>query len=162
MKEAIETAIKMETDAIAFYGEAANRTTHPFGKEMFKGFVKDETRHLRMLNEIFRGMDIHFEFVRPKDTIRTVFSDQKDAMMQRVKALENELEAIKIAMHMEKDGFDYYREAAAKAADPKEKELFERMAVEENDHFSILNETYTFLDNTGNWYMYEERGIIEG
>jgi rubrerythrin len=162
MKEAIETAIKMETDAIAFYTEAANKTHHPFGKEMFKGFIKDETRHLRMLREIFKGIDIQFEFIRPKETIRTVFSEQKDAMMQRVKALENELEAIKIAMHMEKDGFDYYKAAAAKATEPKEKELFERMAVEENDHFAILNETYNFLDDTGNWYMYEERGVIEG
>ena len=162
MREAIEMAIKMETDAIAFYSEAAKTTSHPFGKEMFKGFVKDETRHLRMLQEIFKGIDIQFEFIRPKDSIKTVFSEQKDGMMQRIKALDNELEAIKIAMHMEKDGFDYYKSAAGKATASKEKELFERLAVEENDHFSILNETYSFLDNTGNWYMYEERGVIEG
>lgn len=162
MREAIEMAIKMETDAIAFYSEAAKTTSHPFGKEMFKGFVKDETRHLRMLQDIFKGIDIKFEFFRPKDSIKTVFSEQKDAMMQRIKALDNELEALKIAMHMEKDGFDYYKSAAEKATASKEKELFERLAVEENDHFSILNETYSFLDNTGMWYMYEERGVIEG
>lgn len=162
MKDAIETAIKMETDAIAFYSEAADKTVHPFGKEMFKGFVKDENRHLRMLKEILKGINIEFEFIRPKETIKTVFSEQKASMLERVKALENELEAVKIALHMEKDGFDYYKAAADRATDPREKELFERMAVEENDHYAILNETYTFLDNTGNWYLYEERGVIEG
>jgi rubrerythrin len=162
MKEAIETAIKMETDAIAFYEEAAGKTSHPFGKEMFKGFVKDEKRHLRMLREIFKGLDIQLEFHRPLDTIKTVFSEQKKAMMQRVQALENELEALSIAMKMEKDGYDYYLVAAAKAGSPQEKELFERMALEENDHYAILNETFSFLDNTGQWYMYGEGGILEG
>ncbi len=162
MKEAIETAIRMETDAIAFYEEAANKTSHPFGKEMFKGFVKDERRHLRMLQELFRGIDVRFEFQRPKEAIKTVFSEQKDAMMERVKALENELEALKIAMKMEKDGYDYYVAAAAKAGSPQEKELFERLVIEENDHYAILSETFSFLDNSGQWYMYEERGIVEG
>lgn len=162
IKDAIETAIKMETDAISFYGEAAKKTGYPFGKEMFKGFIKDETRHLKMLQGIFKGLNIAFEFVRPKETIKTVFSEMKDEMMQKAKALDDELEAVSIAMKMEKEGYDYYKKAAANADSDKEKELFERLAEEENDHYSILNETYNFLDNTGHWYMYEERGIVEG
>ena len=162
MKDALETAIKMETDAIAFYEGAAGRTSHPFGKEMFRGFVKDEKRHLQMLRDIFRGVNAEFEFIRPKESIKTVFSDLKDSMMQRIKALEDEKGALKIAMEMEKEGYAFYRAAAAKAGSSREGELFERLAVEENDHFAILNETYEFLDNTGHWYMYEERGIVEG
>jgi rubrerythrin len=162
IKDAIETAIKMETDAIAFYGEACTKTSHPFGKEMFKGFIKDETRHLKMLKNIFQGLDIELEFVKPKETIKTVFSELKNEMMERIKALEDEMESINIALTMEKKGFDFYKEAASKAASDKEKELFERLAAEEDDHYSILTETYNFLDNTGHWYMYEERGIVEG
>jgi len=162
MKDAIETAIKMETDAITFYGEAIKNTSHPFGKDMFSGFVKDETRHLRMLQDMFKGLDITVELIRPRDTIKTVFSELKDDMMQRVKALDNEMEAVNIALKFEKEGFDFYKNAAATAGTPKEKELFEKLSLEENDHYTILLETYKFLDNTGHWYMYEERGIIEG
>jgi rubrerythrin len=162
MKDAIETAIKMETDAMAFYQEAANKTSHPFGKEMFKGFIKDETRHLKVLQEIFKGVDAEIELVRPKDTIKTVFSELKDEMMQRVKVLDNELEAVNIALKFEKEGFDFYKNAAATAGTPKEKELFEKLSLEENDHYTILLETQKYLADTGNWYMYEERGIVEG
>lgn len=161
-KDAIETAIKMETDAIAFYGEAAQKTTHLFGKEMFKGFIKDETRHLKMLQDIFKCVDADIELVRPKDSIKTVFSELKNEMMERVKALDSEMEAVNIALKMEKEGFDFYKDSAAKAESPKEKELFEKLSVEENDHYTILLETQKFLENTGQWYMYEERGIIEG
>lgn len=162
LKEAIKTAIKMETDAIAFYNEAARKTVHPFGKEMFKGFMKDETRHLKMLQDIFEGLDIHANFHRPKETIKTVFSEHKEEMMKRVKALESEMEAISIALKFEKEGFDFYKRASSVAGSQKEKDLFERLSVEENDHYTILLETYSFLDNTGHWYMYEERGIVEG
>lgn len=162
MKEAIQTAIKMETDAISFYRDAAKKSKHPFAKEMFRGFTKDETRHLKMLKNIFKGLDIQAEFVRPKKTIKTVFTKLKGQMMHRVEAIDDELDAISIAMKFEKEGFDFYNKAASGSDDKKEKKLFERLAVEENDHYSILSETYDFLDNTGHWYMYEERGIIEG
>lgn len=162
MKDAIETAIKMETDAIAFYAEAAHKTSHPFGKEMFKGFIKDETRHLTMLQDMFKGVDFEVELVRPLDTIKTVFSLLKNEMMQRVKAMDNEMEAVNIALKFEKEGFDFYRKSASQAVTPKEKALFEKLSVEENDHYTILLETQKFLENTGQWYMYEERGIVEG
>jgi rubrerythrin len=160
--DAVQTAIKMETDAISFYEEAANKTQHPFGREMFKGFVKDEKRHLVMLLCLFKGMKITEEIVRPKETIKTVFSSLKTQMMERASAVQSEMDALRIALQMEKEGFHFYETAAANALSRQEKELFERLVLEENDHYTILNNTYTFLENTGQWYMYEEQGIIEG
>jgi len=162
MKEAIETAIKMETDAINFYNEAANKTSHPFGREMFKGFIRDEARHLKMLQDMFKGQEFEVEMVRPRESIKTVFSMLKDEMMERAKAMESEMEAVNIALKFEKEGFDFYRKSASEAGTPKEKLLFEKLSVEENDHYTILLETQKFLENTGQWYMYEERGIVEG
>jgi rubrerythrin len=162
IKDAIETAIKMETDAMAFYAEAEKKSSHPFGKEMFKGFIKDETRHLKMLKSILEGLDIEMTSVRPADTIKTVFSELKDEMMERVKALDDEMDAVKIALQFEKEGFDFYKKAAESAPTELEKKLFNLLAEEEEDHYRILNETFNFLDNTGHWYMYEERGIVEG
>ena len=162
ISEAVATAIKMETDAIAFYEESANRASHAFGKEMFRGFVKDEQRHLAMLQGIFKGLGLKENFASPREEIKTVFSMLKDQMIKRAEAIQSEMDAIKIALDMEKAGFDFYQKAAASAPTPEEKKLFERLTVEENDHFSILNETYTFLENTGQWFMYEERGILEG
>lgn len=159
---AVATAIKMETDAMAFYEESANKSHHAFGREMFLGFVKDEKRHLAMLQNIFKGMGLTENFASPKEEIKTVFSLLKDQMMQRVEAVQSELDAVKIALDMENEGYHFYKTAAANAPTPEEKKLFERLAIEENDHYAILNETYNFLDNTGQWFMYDERGAIEG
>lgn len=162
LRNAVEVAIKMETDAIAFYRQAVKDTKHPFGKEMFKGFIKDETRHLKMLKGIFKGLEIDAEFVRPRKNIKTVFSKLRNKMMERVKVLDTEIDAIGIALKFEASGFEYYQKAASKAPSKKERDLFKRLSVEENDHYTILLETKHFLENTGQWYMYEERGIVEG
>lgn len=162
LSKAIETAVKMETDAMKFYHEAAQKATHPFAKGMFQGFIKDENRHLKMLNEILGGLDLKIVKVDPKHEIKTVFSELKEQMMSRISASTNEMEAVKVALDFEEKGYEFYKKALAEAADEKEKKLFSVLADEEQQHFSILQNTHAFLNNTGDWFMWEEQGIIEG
>lgn len=163
LEEAIKTAIRMETDAMAFYREAAEKSSHPFAKKMYEGFIKDEVRHLQMLQDVMKGLDIKVEAVTPKEEIKTVFSELKDEMMERVKATTDEISAVGIALDFEKAGFEYYRKKAAEAAGgSKEKALFDRLALEEQDHYKILENTSAFLKDTGDWFMWEEKGIVEG
>lgn len=158
---AVERAIKMETDAIKFYKAAASKTSHPMGKRMFESLIKDEARHLRLLEEILKGLDIDPQ-VQCLGDVRTVFSDLKDHMMERISATSDEREAIKIALEMETEGYNYYKDVAEKAEDSKEKKLFEVLTKEEERHYQILNNTYSFLEDTGNWFMWEELSIVEG
>ncbi len=161
VSDAVERAMKMETDAMKFYKEAAQKTSHPFGRRMFESLVKDEARHLRLLEEILKGLDID-PHVQCLGDVRTVFSDLKDQMMQRISASSDEKDAIKIALEMETEGYKYYKEVAEKAEDPKEKKLFEVLTKEEERHYQLLNNTYSFLEDTGNWFMWEELSIVEG
>ncbi|MBI4825854.1 MAG: ferritin family protein [Nitrospirae bacterium] len=160
--KAVEIAIKMETDAINFYKEAAARTSSPVGEKMFLSVAEDEKRHLLMLSKIFKGEEIIIEDVNPKDNIRTIFEAMKDEMMQRIKATDDELEAFKIAMQMEKDGIEFYKKAELEAKSQIEKKLFKRLIEEERHHYDIFAETYSFLLDTGNWFMWDEHSIVEG
>jgi len=159
---AIEIAIKMEQDAIKFYKEAADKTRHPVGKKMFLTITEDEKRHLQMLSQIFKDVNIKISEVNPMQKMKTVFESMKDQMMERVAATNDELEAFKIAMHMEKEGIDFYQEAERGAKAEKEKALFERLIKEEQQHYAIFSNTYNFMRDTGNWYMWEELSIVEG
>jgi len=159
---AIEIAIKMEKDAISFYQEAAEKTRHPVGKKMFLSVADDEKRHLQMLSEIFRAVDIKITEVNPMQNVKTVFESMKDQMLERVSATKDELEAFKIAMHMEKEGIEFYQNAESGAKAAKEKALFERLIKEEQQHYAIFLNTYNFMVDTGNWFMWEEHSIVEG
>lgn len=159
---AIVIAIKMEKDAIDFYNGAAGKTSSPVGRKMFLTVTEDEKRHLHMLSQIFKGLEITMKDVSPMKNIKTVFEEMKDEMMQRAEATTDELEAFKIAMHMEKSGMEFYRKAATEAKTEKEKALFEKLIKEEQQHYDIFANTYSFISDTGNWFMWEEHSIVDG
>ncbi len=158
----IDISIKMETDAIKFYKEAAERTSSAVGKKMFLSVVEDEKRHLEMLSTIFKGLDLTIRNASPVKNIKTVFEQHKDEMMKRIEATTDDLEVFKIAMNMEKEGVEFYRKALSEAKTEKERMLFKQLIHEEEQHFSIFQNTYSFMSDTGNWFMWDEHGIVEG
>ncbi len=162
LSKAVGTAIKMETDAMKFYHEAVAKTTHPFGKKIFEGFVADEMRHLKMLQDIMNDMDIEVKVVHPKQDIKTIFTELKDEMMARVTATASEKDAVKIALDFERGGYHFYEKAARETHGEKEKKLFEVLTVEEKRHYELLENTHRFLEDTGDWFMWEEHGVLEG
>jgi rubrerythrin len=159
---AIEIAIKMETDAVNFYKEAAEKTKYSVVKKMFLTIAEDEIRHLEMLSKLFKGLDITIKDVSPMKNIKTIFEEMKHEMMKRVEATTDELEAFKIAMQMEKEGIEFYKKAVLEAKAEKEKSLFEKLVKEEQQHYNIFANTYFFLSDTGSWFMWEEHSIVDG
>jgi rubrerythrin len=160
--DALELAINMEKDAIAFYTEAEQKTKHPAGKKMFQTIIEDEKRHLEMVSQIVKGLNITHNNMSPMKNMKTVFESMKDEMMKKVEATVDELEAFKIAMRMEKEGLDFYRKTLAGAKNEPERALLELLIKEEQQHYDLFANTYQFLSDSGNWFMWEERGIVEG
>lgn len=159
---ALEMAMKMETDAIRFYTEAAQKTKYPAGKKMFLTITEDEKRHLQMVSQIVKGLNVTMKDVSPMKNVKSVFETMKAEMMHKVEATTDELEAFKIAMEMEKEGVEFYKKTLAGAGKEKEKALLKRLVQEEEQHYDIFANTYQFLADTGNWFLWEERGIVEG
>jgi rubrerythrin len=65
-------------------------------------------------------------------------------------------------MQMEKEVKEFYKKTLSHAKTDKEKKLLEGLIKEEEQHYAIFANTYQFLSDTGNWFMWEERGIVEG
>ncbi|NTU42896.1 MAG: ferritin family protein [Nitrospirales bacterium] len=158
----VEMAIKMETDAIGFYREASEKTIHPVGKKMFLSVAEDEKRHLEMLTAVFKELDLKVHDASPMKRIKSIFEEMKNEMLDKVEATTDELDAFKIAMQMEKDGMEFYKKAAAEAVTEKERNLFERLVHEEEQHYTIFANTYFFMSDTGNWFMWEEHSMVDG
>lgn len=159
---ALEMAKKMERDAILFYTEAAEKTKYPAGKKMFLTIVEDEKRHLEMITLIIKGLQVTAKDVSPMKNIKSVFETLKNEMMKKVEVTNDELEAFKIAMKMEQEGVNFYEKTLTQATKTKEKALLERLVEEEKQHYAIFSNSYQFLENTGNWFLWEERAIVDG
>lgn len=158
----LSMAMKMETDAIAFYTQAAGKTSSPAGKKMFLAIAEDERRHLDMVRQLVKGLKLTHSDVGPMKRLKSVFESMKDELVSRVAASKDDFEAFKIALQMEKEGLALYKETLAGAKKDKERVLLLRLIQEEEQHYDIFANTYQFLSDTGNWFLWEERGIVEG
>ena len=158
----LELARKMEHDAISFYTEAANRTGAAVGKKMFETIAEDERHHLEMIEQVIRGLQITHADVHALGNVKTVFEGMRSEMMQRVEATRDEMEAFKIAMQMEKEGVDPYKTILTDTTTDRERALLNRLIEQEERHYDIFSNTYQFLADTGNWFLWEELGILEG
>jgi rubrerythrin len=158
----LQMAVKMETDSIDFYAEAAKKTKYPAGKKMFLAVCEDEKRHLDIVSKIIKGLDVTTKDVSPLKNVKSIFESMKSEMMKKVAVTTDELEAFKIAMKMEQEGLAFYKKIAVKAKTEKEKALLEHLIREEGEHYKIFSNTHHFLSDTGSWFMWEEHSIVDG
>lgn len=163
----IRTAIKLEEDGIDFYQKASEKTSHPFGKKMFLSFAEDEKRHLTVLKEIlanlkFSDFDRFFEEKNPREKIKTIFREVKNEIRERVAANPDEVEALKIGMDMEWESVEFYQDALEKTQDSHQKAFFRRLIEEEKEHYELLQNTRSYLKDSGEWFLWEEKALLDG
>ena len=57
----------------------------------------------------------------------------------------NDVEAAKIAVNMERNGLDFYKQMAAKTQDANVRKVFEQLAADETEHIGIFEELHEKL-----------------
>ena len=163
----IRTAIKMEGNGIDFYHKAVEKTSHPFGKKMFLSFIEDEKRHLTALRQIladlkFLDFDQFFQEETPSQKIKNICRQVKNEIKERIAANPNELEALKIGMDMELESVEFYQTALEKSEDNHQKAFLRRLVEEEKEHLQLLQNTHSYLKDSGDWFLWEEKGLLDG
>lgn len=68
----------------------------------------------------------------------------------------NTLEVLREAMDLERDGFKFYKKAAASSADRKTKEVFIRLAADEKNHLEKLELLYDNLSENEEWLVLQD------
>jgi rubrerythrin len=132
------------------------------GRKMFLSIAEDEKYHIACAAKVQQGQEFKPAEVTPMQDMKKIFEQNKDSMLQRISSTTDELEALGIAMKMEQETIQFYKKAAAQATGAAEKAFFDCLIKDEEDHFVIFQNTHAFLSDTGNWFMWEEQGIVEG
>jgi len=159
MTKPLDLAIKTEKDGIDFYTNAAEETDDELGKKMFLSFIEDEKRHLEILEKISCEEYVCIEDIEdysPKENLKTVFSEMPDDVKKKSLNVRSDLEALNLALDMERLGYDQYIKASKGTDDEEHKKIYKKLAEEEKEHYELLLETKSYLEDTGNWYMWYE------
>ncbi len=170
LQKAVETAVKMEEDSIDFYTDAAKKTGDKLGRSMFESLVKDEQRHLRALEHLLDAAapSAPAETILPsrghsfKSEISTVFAEARKGIGERVQADAGDLTALKVAIDLEKDGHRFYGESAAQTDNETVKNVYLALQREEGEHLNFLQNTFEYLEDSRDWFLWEEQGLLDG
>jgi rubrerythrin len=63
---------------------------------------------------------------------------------------------------MEKASYRNYIAAGDLAETPDVKEVFQRLAAEEDQHYQMLENTLDYLNSSGQWFLFSEGGLLTG
>ena len=164
--ETIRTAIEMEENGIDFYHKAEEKTSYPLAKKMFLSLAEDEKRHLTVLKEIltdlkFSDLDRFFG-EKPRQKIENIFKEARNEIKERIAANPDELEALKIGIDMESESVEFYQTALEKSKDNHQKAFLRRLVEEEKEHLQLLQNTHSYLKNSGDWFLWEEKALLNG
>jgi len=137
-----------------FYQHAAEKTMNPIEKRVFLSVMENEKRLL----EDFRGIPKE----RHSGTRGTASTKMIKGFLEKIKATTDDMEALKIAMDMEKESIELYEKLSKKVRTPREKAFLKSLLNEEQQRYAEFSDTCLFLSDSRGWFMWDEHGIMDG
>ncbi len=158
----LDYAIQLERDGQVFYSEAAAGTRSPLGRKMFESLAADERRHEQLLGQVAAQMDVALPDDTPRQRIVTLFGELGDQMRADLGAEPEDTDVVRKAIDMERRSVELYAERAGQAGSDADRGLYERLTLEEREHLEILENTLSYLSDTGQWFLWGEQGLLDG
>jgi rubrerythrin len=164
---AIQTAIQMEIDGKDFYTKASRDSKNEAGKKLMAQLAQEEDIHRKVFTDIFESIrnkkgwpEVDF---KPDggQGIKTVFAKAIENAELEEKDLNTELETITTARKMEGRTYDFYMQQSQVASEPAEKELYRKLAAQEQAHNLALADYYEYLKNPAGWFVKKEHPSLE-
>ncbi len=151
--EILEMGIYNEVSAHDFYLSVAEKIDNVSGKEKFRFLANDEKRHREMLEGWYRkesgGKDFPFDPSKVK-RIEVEVKDHTSAFA-----------AIDLALEAERQAYLFYQEAGKRTNDEKGKELFQKLAEEEDGHYQKLSAERNALTGGFYWFSLDQAAPLE-
>ncbi len=149
--KAIETAMQAEKEASQFYSRASKKTKDPRGREMLQQLSEFEMNHYNKLKELSKSLQNKGEWILYSGTVLKQKALSLKADKPKGQDQLTDMDALKLAIREERKAGAYYRSMAELTEDPRGKEMYKRLASEEEFHEKLLNDQYYSLHNTGIW-----------
>jgi len=165
---ALKYAIQMEIDGKVFYLKSSAESINELGKKLLAALAAAEDYHRIKFEQIFDNISKKKGWGKVEiipdggKTLRTIFAREIAKKTGEVKPAKSELEAVIKAQEMEAKTFDFYHARGEQAESNVEREFFNSIAAEEQEHTLILNDYYEYLKNPADWFTKTERHSLDG
>ena len=145
-RDALKIAMATEKRGIAFYRAGAESSSNlPSTQEAFLAMLAEEERHLEgLLEEWDRLIEgnpgivdapvfLHFDFERLQEIFPPASKISEGLLGDMT-----EIQALRLAMEMELEAYEFFTEYAERFADTQGRDVFAKFAAEEHEHYTMI------------------------
>ena len=166
-------AIELEKKGFDFYTKTAAKTSNPLAASTLNGLAQRELDHLEKIKEFFKNLTGEKKLgsdwlksvdvpPRKEELLKMILNKLKGSLEKKFETEKDIIEAYKIAEGLERDTYTLYDKISKESSDETAKKFYAALAMEEREHYAILEDTLQYLNNPGDWFKKEERWIVEG
>lgn len=162
----LNAARNLEVDGHDFYLKTAAAASNELARKTFESFAKDEENHIKWIDDALKGEGKAAVNENAAEevysTLKGIFKDAPEDLKGNAGTSSDELAAIEIAVGKEEGSIKAYQEWADASEDADIKALFTTLVAVEKTHRDLLNNTRTYLESTGDWFMVDEQWSFDG
>jgi Fur family ferric uptake transcriptional regulator len=152
VRDALELTLAIERRGYTFYTNASRKTKNGSGRRMFQRLAAEESDHLRRLQQEHRSLLEKNEWLKreparlplSRKIVEEIFP-QKELLSIEVKDETTDLEALNIAMNLERRSHQFFKDFANHMADTNGRKIFMDFANDEESHLKALVAEYNNL-----------------
>ena len=167
--EILEKAIVFEEEGMAFFQDRAENAPSTLERNLFNSLAKDEAGHkahlIKMRDDVLRENSLEVLPDVSEDhvmNVRSIFDGALEGANDPYDYQLEELEILKGAMDVERRGYHMYAKAAAEVESARAKEVFEHLAAEEQNHFTLLKNTYDYMADPEGFAGFDGNAMLDG
>ena len=151
-RDALELTLAVERRGYSFYTHASKKTQDTGGRRMFLQLAEEESEHLERLQGEYRTLMEENEWLRREPSrlpasrkIAGEIFPQRKLLQMEVSDETTHLEALGIAIDLERKSHHFFNNFARQLEDPRGRKVFRDFAREERSHLEGLLEEYESL-----------------
>jgi rubrerythrin len=165
----LEKAIIFEEEGMAFFQDRAQGAPSVLERNLFTSLAKDEAGHkaylVRMRDDLLKQNTVDALPEVDEDhvmNVRDIFQKSMDGVNDPYEYQNEELEILTGAMEVERRGFHLYNDAAKSVTSDRAKAIFENLAAEEQNHYSLLKNTYDYMADPEGFAGFDGNAMLDG
>jgi len=152
VRDALELTLSIERRGYTFYTNASRKTKNGSGRVMFQRLAAEESDHLRRLQDEYRSLVQKNEWLKREPArlplsrkIAEEIFPQKELLKVEVKEETSDLDALNIAMDLERRSHQFFKDFAEQISDSNGRKIFMDFAKDEESHLRALRAEYQTL-----------------
>jgi Fur family ferric uptake transcriptional regulator len=152
VRDALELTLAIERRGYTFYTNASRKTKNGSGRLMFQRLAAEESDHLRRIQAEHRSLLDKNQWLKreparlplSRKIIEEIFP-QKELLKIEVKDETSELDALNIAMNLERRSHQFFSDFAKQISDANGRKIFMDFAKDEESHLQALLSEYNSI-----------------